>query len=871
MPSVISQIAEWGTTLPYWEQAALERIFSGVKITDETLDELLQYLLEDAGLALQEGERPVLQFSKYITEDDDSEKHDRVRLKRIGNLHNINALVSDQILEFSDQLTLIFGDNGSGKSGYARVIASASFTRGDKQVLPDITKHLNEGEALTADLEIMMDGELAVIHHEIGQVCPEMLSFYVFDSTSVRAHLTDSNPMSFSPAGMEYLTKLVEVTDGVRKHLQQRIEKISCENPFPMRFTGGETEVTHLVNELGAETDLGLIRHLGTLTEEEVRRIDDLDRQIAALKSANIPEQIVELEQTIFDLDLLARTLTNIDESLNDEQINVIQRNISSWGEANQLANATGVEQFQNPWFKHTGSQTWYDFISTAFQLAQAESTDNNPYPTDKSVCLLCHQPLGKEAHDLLHHLWNFLISDAQEKLSQAEEILDDSINKLESLDFELLDDQAVSYRHLQAKDPQTLQNAHLFIQASKQRCDLIIQSIRNHQEISGFQPLPETCVRELNQLIGRLTEQRDKLSQREVENEIQRLSLEKLELEHRKLLAEVIDDVLSFVQNAQWIETANSAGVKRSSAHISRKYNSLFDQLVTQEYIRLFQDTLQKLNCPLLVQVDTRARKGETIKQLVLRTDESISPDQAQPEKVLSEGEQRAVALADFLTEVAVDEDSCGIILDDPVTSLDFHWKARIAGHIIEEATRQQVIVFTHDLHFLYILSEFADEKKLDVASHWIEKFDDVPGYVHLNNSPSVEAKYKTTCFVQDLYKQANDPSVPPERRERLLKEGFGALRTCYEALVVFELFNGVVLRFDEQIKIGNLKDVVVNPTITKKIIDKVGDLSRFIEGHLHSDQFVAEKPTPKMLMDEMNEYENIKKQIRESRKITR
>ena len=867
MPSILSEISEWGAALPYWEQAALEKIVTGIAITDDTLDELLQYLLEDADLATRKGEHPALKFSQVVAESDDTEKHDTLRLKRISNLRNINALVPNQVLEFGAQLTVIFGSNASGKSGYARVIASAAFTRGDRLILRDISKPADDKEPLSADIVVETKGKPVTIHHEIGQLCPEMRSFYVFDSTSVRAHLTHSNTMSFSPAGLEYLTRLVEVTDSVRKHLQQRIDQLTCVNPFPLHFIGGETVVTPVINNLGANTDLSLIRQLGTLSDDEIKQIKLLDREIARLKSANIPEQIAELEQTILDLNLLVTGLENIGDVLSNEQITLIQQKIQGWVDAYQITQAKGVEQFQNPWFQQTGSQAWYNFIQAAYQLSQAETLGIAPYPDNDSRCLLCQQDLGTEAQNIMHRLWEFLLSDAQEKLDQANQGIDACLEKLQFLEFDLLDDQAVSYRHLQEQDPLTLQHAQQFIEASQQRWEKLIQSIQSHH-IFDTGSLPENGVHEIDQLIGRLTEQRDELVRREVDAEIQRLSQEKLELEHRHSLAEVMDEVIQFVENTRWIETASSARVKRSTAHISKKYNELFDRLVTQEYIRLFQDTLKKLNCPLLIRIATHAQKGTTIKQIALQTDASITPDKAPPEKVLSEGEQRAVALADFFTEVRLDKQSCGVVLDDPVTSLDFHWKATIANHVIEEARRQQVIVFTHDLHFLYLLSEFAEAQNVKLASHWIEKLDEIPGYVYLNNCPSVEAKYKTTRCVQEIYIQANDPTVPPQDRERLLGEGFGALRSCYEALVVYELFNGVVLRFDEQIRIQNLIDVVVNPEITKQIIGKVGYLSRFISGHLHSDLFGAEKPTPKMLMDEINEYNKIKKQIKESRR---
>ena len=88
-----------------------------------------------------------------------------------------------------------------------------------------------------------------------------------------------------------------------------------------------------------------------------------------------------------------------------------------------------------------------------------------------------------------------------------------------------------------------------------------------------------------------------------------------------------------------------------------------------------------------------TTGKKGETIKQIVL---EKVHPDligEATPEKVLSEGEKRAVALADFLTEVALDTESHGIVLDDPVTSLDWEWRDKIAQIVANEAVHRQVI----------------------------------------------------------------------------------------------------------------------------------------------------------------------------------
>ena len=93
--------------------------------------------------------------------------------------------------------------------------------------------------------------------------------------------------------------------------------------------------------------------------------------------------------------------------------------------------------------------------------------------------------------------------------------------------------------------------------------------------------------------------------------------------------------------------------------------------------------------------------QKGETVRQLVL--DRAFFPSDYPVDSVLSDGEKRAVALADFITEASLDQSCTGIIVDDPVTSLDLSARQLIAHKLAELARSRQVVVFTHDLAFLY------------------------------------------------------------------------------------------------------------------------------------------------------------------------
>ncbi len=69
--------------------------------------------------------------------------------------------------------------------------------------------------------------------------------------------------------------------------------------------------------------------------------------------------------------------------------------------------------------------------------------------------------------------------------------------------------------------------------------------------------------------------------------------------------------------------------------------------------------------------------------------------------------------------------------------------------------------------------------------------------------------------------------------------------------------------MRFDERISVGRLKNIVWDTSIVNEIIDKYELLSRYIEGHLHSDAFVAAKPTCEMLIKEVEGFETLKTRL--------
>jgi hypothetical protein len=138
----------------------------------------------------------------------------------------------------------------------------------------------------------------------------------------------------------------------------------------------------------------------------------------------------------------------------------------------------------------------------------------------------------------------------------------------------------------------------------------------------------------------------------------------------------------------------------------------------------------------------------------------------------------------------------------------------------------------------------------------------------VYLDNSPICEGDYKSAQIARDYYAQAKNAS--PAEQEHLLQQGFGALRTTHEAFVIYDLFNGVVKRFEERVGFDQLKDVVLDHAVVEQVVEKLGALSRYIDAHLHSDIFAAGKPTPQKLLEEINAFEELRKRHRDSKRAT-
>ncbi|MBK7617592.1 MAG: AAA family ATPase [Burkholderiales bacterium] len=226
-----------------------------------------------------------------------------------------------------------------------------------------------------------------------------------------------------------------------------------------------------------------------------------------------------------------------------------------------------------------------------------------------------------------------------------------------------------------------------------------------------------------------------------------------------------------------------------------------------------------------------TRNDKGKTKLKLVLDL-----PGATKPELVLSEGEQRVIAIASFFAELAVSNHTGAAVFDDPVSSLDHLRRQKVARRLVEEAKTRQVVVFTHDSVFLAELSEAVEELEVDHLYQHLSYTPTSAGFVN-EGLPWHHEGYKSR--LDALGKLArefarNEATMDNAQSEEASRNFYARLREVIERVVEDVVFCGVLKRYNDYVRVGNIGNAVgLTDAECKPIVDLYNYASDMLKGH--------------------------------------
>ena len=142
-----SEVKKFANGLSFWAKYLAEMILSVIPILDNDIDIAYSYLLEELSLKTI-STRPPININ-YHESSLGNYKLD-LQFTKLGKVEGVNALSENQTIEFSPNVTIIYGSNGSGKSGYVRLMKKVFYSKSPEEIIHNI--YLENGhKAISAD------------------------------------------------------------------------------------------------------------------------------------------------------------------------------------------------------------------------------------------------------------------------------------------------------------------------------------------------------------------------------------------------------------------------------------------------------------------------------------------------------------------------------------------------------------------------------------------------------------------------------------------------------------------------------------------------------------------------------------------------
>lgn len=816
-----NQIIEWLKKQPYWLQFSGNLILEGQKIDDAFLEATLNYFKEENCLKKQETEQNPIEYKEI--ESIETSITDDVQLVSISDIENVNALISGQEIEINKNLTIIYGNNGSGKSGYIRLLNNAFYnSRGDKNILSNVFSDESSGEPSCKFIFKSNDNNYDKFYPEDNN-CFEFSRYSVFDTQSVKIHLDNDNQLNFTPIGFDFFEKVLQLFEELKSRIIKEISNAKKDNSFLIHFQN-DNEIKLLIESLGAQTDIEKLKKAGEFSEQDAEKIEELNKKINSLKSLNIQEQISAFEKLHRELLDFIKRQQVILNSLTKEKIDYALSLIDSFHKTQTLVNAEGIKSLEKYSIESVGSQPWRDFIVAAQRYkTEFEKNSQKKYPKEGDRCLFCLQPITSTEKTLIETYWTLLQSKVEGELKRLKQEVKNTVDELKNLQTVVFDESTNLYTFLNKHYSQHAKKWQQIVIDSEKSIKNLIKNLENlNKELPVDFCLANT--EELTPILHKIKNHIDELFKKKPDQEIEKLTIQLNYLKDKSLLTKLMPQVLDYVSAYKWAATAEKSLNAFRTNSLTTLQGHLFNQHITKKYTNIFDEECKFLKAPRFVEISQQNSKLKTLRKL------SIANKQAS--QVLSEGEQRAISLADFLTEVQLNPQNRGVVFDDPVSSLDHERRALIAERLVKLAKTKQVILFTHDISFFAKLTHIAKLLDISASLTTIRKIGDTVGIVK-PDLPWVAQKIK------DRIKYLRNLLV---RLQKLEKEGkedeysfqvkawYGLLREAWERCVEERLFKGVIERFSGEVHTKQLENIEIKDEYIQLINEGMTQASNWV-----------------------------------------
>ncbi|WP_422362112.1 AAA family ATPase [Reichenbachiella sp.] len=871
---ILNDIINWVENKPQFWQVAIERLIRNNQLSDADILEIKEICKVDFGLS-------DIQFEEVDFEDlrkfaDSAINNEDIILSKISNVENINALSQTSSLEFSPGgLTLVYGDNGAGKSSYVSILKHTCNTRGHK---PTINGNLYDptsfGNDKKAEVEYTIDGtnfqSVNLLNGEIND--STLKSVDVFDTFSANHYIEGEDEIAFIPQGLSIIERFA-------LYLKRIEDKISAELSSPalvgfdyslLEVAEGTTAKSFLEN-LNLDTTLDELRAESIWDPSKASRVEELIKEIDKLKATDPKKSLKDNGEKIKRFEVLKNKFQVLENALSGQTLIDLKTILNSYVTTSEALKKSSEEAFSELPIKGVGNNSWKFLWESARKFFnESVGTESFPETNDDSNCPLCLQDLDEEAKQRFTVFEEFIKNDIQKTHNEALEKYSLAIDNLNGLDFSFIEQEPTTSELNELTGDFTQKQKDYLALLTSQRDYLIdLFNSKNLVETIDSIDIENTPKTDIINIIADLIEVNKKLKTQSIEEDLKPLNSELNQLNGEKKIYDFKPKLGREIFRQKKIRLLNQCISKCNTRSVTTLSNELTTKYITQSLKDNFKIELNKLGFKnIKIETETKGERGKQYHFLKLEEENATN---IALKDVLSEGEHRCISLATFLSELSISEHKSAVIFDDPVSSLDHKWRYKISKRIVEESKSRQVVVFTHDITFLLLIQEHSAELDSDLEITSLTRKKKETGIIAKNPPWDALSVGKRIGILKSAYQQLE--KIERTETEEIYKERaktlYGKLRETWERFIEEVFLNGAVQRFGRAIQTQRLSKVIDLTAEDYSLVDSnMSRCSTYFTGHDTAGTLIEEMPDSAEFLSDVKALEDYTKEIRDRRR---
>lgn len=583
----------------------------------------------------------------------------------------VNALVKGATILFHPKLTVIYGKNGSGKSGFVRILKRLAGSKTQEEIWQDVrvAKSTNRCKASITYLDSGKE-TICAWNGESG-VAP-FLGMGIFDGKCVPVYLTKNLTFSYQPYGFELFQALSDSFKGMQERLAASIRKVQGDKPF-IGFCNDDTPSGKFLASISAKTTVADIDKADSWDEEAERGLKKLTKEKSGLLTL---DDQTEVQQTrLGKLEALETVLAAVETDLSEQTLKAyagLASKLAVLKKHKVVKKGKTLEDYAIPSME---SDEWQQFIDAGedyIAIAKAES-----YPNDNDACVYCHQKLSATASRLLRLYRGLFETEETTALDDLEQKIEVALEELAGVSYrKMLPYTAPDYEKVLSAN--TIERVFALLAAADALSKQATALLRG----KSASPLAALKVADLLVTVAKAkTKVRSDMrsleeTRRNLFKKARELDRQIVELQDQQKLRRGRGHVDKFLNCEQWIARASRLTPRLGTKPITVLGKVAWGELVSGSFQTAFQDESISMGAPS-VKLGFRGEYGSQVRE---KSVEGLT----QIDQLLSEGEQKSVALADFFAEQSLQAEKVPIVFDDPATSFDHERKERIAARIV-------------------------------------------------------------------------------------------------------------------------------------------------------------------------------------------